>query len=65
MREIPAAYSLAAGSVNRDAGTLTNRTVAAMNTTVTARPIRIVRSAGFLGFDIVACNEMRVTAKWI
>src|SRR5260370_41913352 len=61
-RAIPAAYSLAAGSVNRDAGTLTNRTVAAMNTIVIARPIQTARRKVFSGFTIVACSEMSVTA---
>src|SRR5260370_29560976 len=62
-RAIPAAYSLAAGSVNRDAGTLTNRTVAAMNTIVIARPIQILRRTVFLGFTIIACIEIFVTAN--
>jgi len=62
-RAIPAAYSLAAGSVNRDAGALTNRTVAAMNTIVIERPIQILRGRAFLGFTIIACIEMLVTAN--
>jgi len=62
-RAIPAAYSLAAGSVNRDAGTLTNRTVAAMNIIVIARPIQILRRTVFLGFTIIACMEMLVTTN--
>src|SRR6266403_6321244 len=62
-RAIPAAYSLAAGSVNRDAGALTNRTVAAMNTIVIARPIQTARRTVFLGFTIIACIEMLVVAN--
>jgi len=63
MRAITAAYSLEAESVNRDAGTLTNRTVTATNTMVIARPIQIVRTRVVLGFTIVACSEMPVTAN--
>src|SRR6267378_5561536 len=63
MRAIPAAYSLAAESVNRDAGILTNRTVTATNTMVIASPIQIVRTRVFLDFTIVACSEMSVTAN--
>jgi hypothetical protein len=63
VRAIPATYSLAAKSVNRDAGTLTNRTVAATNTMVIARPIQIVRTRVFWGFTIVAYSEMSVTAN--
>src|SRR5678815_1722351 len=64
MRAIPAAYSLEAESVNRDAGTLT-RTVAAMNRMVIARPIKIVRRRVVLGFTIVACSEMPRRRIWI
>src|SRR6267143_4161867 len=63
IRAIPAAYSLAAESVNRDAGTLTNRTVTATNTMVIARAIQTARRKVFLGLTIVACNEMSVTAN--
>jgi hypothetical protein len=49
VRAVPAAYSLAAGPVNRDAGRLTNRTVAAMNATVIATPTQILRRKGILG----------------
>jgi hypothetical protein len=62
-RAIPAAYSLAAGSVNRDAGTLTNRTVAAKNIIVIARQIQILRRTVFSGFTIIACIEMLVTTN--
>ena len=62
-RAIPAAYSLAAGSVNRDAGKLTNRTVVAINAIVIARPIQVLRRRIFLEFTIVACNEMLVMAN--
>jgi len=63
MRAIPAAYSLAAGPVNWDAGKLTNRTVTAINAIVIARPIQILRRRIFLEFTIVACNEMLVMAN--
>src|SRR6267378_363801 len=62
-RAIPAAYSLAAGSVNRDAGKLTNTTVAAINAIVIARPIQVLRRRIFLEFTIVACNRMLVMAN--
>src|SRR6266513_882490 len=62
IRAIPAAYSLAAESVNRDAGTMTNRTITPTNTMVIARPIQIVRRRVFLGFTIVAGSKMSVTA---
>jgi len=42
-RAIPAAYSFAVESVNRDAGTLINRMVAAMNATVIATLIHSFR----------------------
>jgi hypothetical protein len=62
-RAIPAAYSLAAGSVNRDAGKLTNTTVAAINAIVIARPIQVLRRRIFLEFTIVACNQILVMAN--
>ena|ERR1700732_3356064 len=63
MRAIPAAYSLAAGPVNWDAGKLTNRMVAATNAIVIARPIQVLRKRTFLGFTIVACSEMPAPAN--
>ena len=60
---MPAAYSLAAGPVNWDAGTLTNRMVAAINASVIARPIQVLCKRIFLGFTIAACSEMPVTAN--
>src|ERR1700730_6169324 len=63
MRAVPAAYSLAAGPVNWDAGKLTNRMVAAINAIVIARPVQVLRKRIFLGFTIVACSEMPATAN--
>jgi hypothetical protein len=62
-RAIPAAYSLAVGSVNRDAGKLTNTTVAAINAIVIARPIQVLRRRIFLEFTIVARNQILVMAN--
>jgi len=44
-RAIVAAYSLAAGSLNREAGTLTKKMVAAMNATVMATLIQTFRQS--------------------
>src|SRR6266699_2793257 len=63
MRAIAAAYSLAAGPVNWDAGRLTNRTVAATIAIVIARPIQVLCRRIFLEFTIVACSEMVVMAN--
>lgn len=65
MRAIPAAYSLAAGPVNWDAGKLTNRTVAAIIAIVIARPIQVLCRRIFLEFTNVACSEMLVMGIWI
>ncbi|PYS68663.1 MAG: hypothetical protein DMF73_16285 [Acidobacteria bacterium] len=43
-RATAAAYSLPAGSVNRDAGRLTRKIVAARKAIVIARPIQIFRA---------------------